>query len=143
MFIFSSNSAKYSFEYKVSKPYRVDYHDKILLTPSILMISKDLPISGNFTLNSALKNISVELKDLLLSYSESESHVLNSAITNVTVSLRDLLMTYSPPAEETDVVNAEIGSLAGELKDVLITHTIEMDVTAASISGISGVLENV
>ena len=116
MFIFNSNAAKYTFEYKLSKPYRVTYSEKLLILPSIM--------------RSSLEQASGEM--LMVDY----------ALGGISAELRDLLINYTPPESDIDLVDYTIGGFSVELKDVLITHESDLDKVDYVIGNISGVIEN-
>ena len=147
MFIFSSNSTKYTFEYKLSKPYRVNYQDGLKISPSVmeLSIDKTAPrrISADYALSVdyAISGISAELRDLLLVYQDPTPDLINYSIGGLSAELRDILINYQESSPE--LVDYTIGSLSGELKDVLIIHEIETDNLNYVFGNISGVIENV
>ena len=143
MFIFSSNSARYVFDYKLSKPYRVNYTESVIISPSILTLSKETAKGEAITIGHNIGGFSVELRDLLIAYLHSDPVVINHNIGGFSVELRDLLIAYRPDENAPDLINGSLGNISGTLYNALITHTAETDVIHGSIENITGVLENV
>ena len=145
MFIFSSNSAKYVFEYRPSKPYRVTYSEKLLISPSIMRSGLERASGETLFVDYTIGGISAELRDLLLSYTVPEEDIgkVNYVLGGISVELRDILINYVGPDADTGLVDYTIGGVSAELKDVLITHTTEVDKVDYVFGNISGVIENV
>lgn len=141
MFIFSSNSTKYTFEYKLSKPYRVNYQDRLKISPSVVKSSIERAAGEMISVDYAISGISAELRDLLLVYQDPTPDLINYSIGGLSAELRDILINYQESSPE--LVDYTIGNLSGELKDVLIIHEIETDNLNYVFGNISGVIENV
>ena len=143
MFIFSSNSVKYSFEYKLSKIYRVTHSEVLSISPKIVRAGKDIAAGETEIISHGISNFSGELRDLLLQYSHEEPMVLSHGISNFSGELRDLLLQYKPDSGDPDLIHASLGNVSGVLIEALISHVVETDTIHGSLENITGVLENV
>ena len=117
MFIFSSNSVKYSFEYKLSKIYRVTHSEVLSISPKIVRAGKDI--------------------------AAGETEIISHGISNFSGELRDLLLQYKPDSGDPDLIHASLGNVSGVLIEALISHVVETDTIHGSLENITGVLENV
>ena len=146
MFIFSSNSAKYSFEYKVSKLYRMDYSESIQITPMVVSISTKMSASKLLdTVMTSVGNFTIGIETLLKEY--KNDHSIEFLTTNIGITgieIRELLQRYDASAVGSpDYVNTTISNFTISISDLLISHTLPTDTMTTSISNIEGILENV
>lgn len=100
MFIFSSNAPRYTFEYKLSKTYRIENKERLKISPSVIRVEH----------YSSVKNYTDP--------NNSDAFSITTSINDVT--LRDLVSHYD--SEESIAVSANIFDVV--LREVVIDNTI-------------------
>ena len=108
MFIFSSNASRYTFEYRPSKPYRIEYKEKLGITPSVFKTE----------LYRSIQNFSSDYIN--------DGVVVGLAVSDFT--LRDL--TVSQLAQDTTEVNIAVADFS--LKDLVVSNGVTDGVTVGT-----------
>lgn len=142
MFIFSSNSARYVFEYKISRPYRVDHKEKVDISPSILSVEHYQSIVNNRSafpgesFSTGVSLTGIRLRELLLEYRRFQENV-GTGVSVTGVRIKDTLINLSIQNEDgdpRDEARSDVKVTGIRLRTTLIENKSYKEQTSTNVS---------
>lgn len=142
MFIFSSNSARYVFEYRLSKPYRVEYKEGIRISPTILNIDHYRSIINNHSafpresFSTGVSLTGIRLRELLLEYRRFQENV-GTGVSVTGVRIKDTLVNLSIRNEDgdpRDETQSDVKVTGIRLRATLIENKSYKEQTSTNVS---------